>query len=124
MNPDDPTLAESRTTKKGEKVDYAILDSGGKPIILLECKTAGVDLVKLTPSQLYRYFSVTDARFGVLTNGIDYRFFSDLEQPNKMDTRPFLEFSMLKGPRTWRSSLRNSPRKHSISIASCQMPAS
>jgi hypothetical protein len=41
---------------------------------------------------LYRYFSVTDARFGVLTNGIDYRIFSDLEQPNKMDTRPFLEF--------------------------------
>lgn len=81
-------------TKKGEKVDYAIMREGA-PIILFECKTAGADLDKEHASQLYRYFSVTDARFGILTNGVNYRVFSDLESPNKMDSRPFLEFSIL-----------------------------
>lgn len=82
-------------TKKGEKVDYVILDEEGKPIILIECKTASANLDQEHASQLYRYFSVTEARFGVLTNGVDYKFFSDLEAPNKMDSRPFLEFSLL-----------------------------
>ena len=81
-------------TKKGEKVDYAILNNG-TPIILFECKSSQVDLDKEHASQLYRYFSVTDARFGILTNGITYRVFSDLESPNKMDSRPFFEFSLL-----------------------------
>ncbi|NQT12257.1 MAG: type I restriction enzyme HsdR N-terminal domain-containing protein [Planctomycetes bacterium] len=80
-------------TKKGEKVDYAIMREG-KPIMLFECKCAHSDLDKEHTSQLYRYFSVTDARFGVLTNGVVYKFFSDLEEPNKMDSRPFLEFNM------------------------------
>ena len=46
-------------------------------------------------SQLYRYFNVTQARFGVLTDGIIYQFFSDLEAPNKMDDRPFFELNLL-----------------------------
>ena len=46
-------------------------------------------------SQLLRYFTVTDARFGILTDGITYRFFSDLDQPNMMDPKPFFEFNML-----------------------------
>ena len=81
-------------TKKGEKVDFAILKDG-KPIILFECKRCGSDLDKEEASQLYRYFSVTDARFGVLTDGVVYRFFTDLEEPNKMDTKPFLEIDLL-----------------------------
>ncbi|HUT95120.1 MAG TPA: type I restriction endonuclease [Thermoguttaceae bacterium] len=80
-------------TKKGEKVDYAIMRDG-KPIMLFECKCVHTDLDKEHGSQLYRYFSVTDARFGVLTNGVIYKFFSDLEEPNKMDSRPFLEFNL------------------------------
>lgn len=80
--------------KKGEKVDYAILGESGDLIMLFECKTVGSDLDKLTPSQLYRYFSVTDARIGVFTNGIDYQFFSDLEATNKMDAKPFFEWSL------------------------------
>jgi hypothetical protein len=76
-------------TKKGEKVDYAILRDG-QPIILFECKWSGCNLDEAHASQLYRYFTVTPARFGVLTNGLQYRFFSDLEEPNKMDSRPFL----------------------------------
>ena len=80
--------------KKGEKVDYAIMRDD-KPIILFECKRYRSDLSKEQASQLYRYFSVTKARFGVLTDGIVYRFYSDLERPNLMDDKPFLEFNML-----------------------------
>ena len=81
--------------KKGEKVDYAILRDG-KPIMLFECKRYGADLGKEEAAQLYRYFNTTAARFGVLTDGVVYRFFSDLEKPNIMDTKPFLEFNVLE----------------------------
>lgn len=89
-----PELVSDVGTKKGEKVDYAILKEG-KPIILFECKKAGSDLHINHASQLFRYFHVTAARFGVLTNGLIYRFFTDLEQPNKMDEKPFFEFNIL-----------------------------
>lgn len=89
-----PELVADVGTKKGEKVDYAILKDG-KPIILFECKKSGADLDINHASQLFRYFHVTEARFGILTNGLVYRFFTDLEQPNKMDEKPFLEFNLL-----------------------------
>ena len=89
-----PELVADVGTKKGEKVDYAILRDG-KPIILFECKKAGGDLNINHAGQLFRYFHVTEARFGVLTNGLVYRFFTDLEQPNKMDEKPFFEFNIL-----------------------------
>jgi len=89
-----PELVADIGTKKGEKVDYAILKDG-KPIILFECKKCGADLGVNHASQLFRYFHVTEARFGVLTNGLVYRFFTDLEVPNKMDEKPFLEFNIL-----------------------------
>jgi len=80
--------------KKGEKVDYVVkLD--GKPIILFECKGYNANLDKQQPTQLYRYFSVLESRFAVLTNGMVYRFFTDLEEPNKLDLKPFFEFSLL-----------------------------
>lgn len=80
--------------KKGEKVDYAI-KKDGKIIMLFECKHCGGDLSIKHASQLFRYFTVTEARVGVLTNGVVYRFFTDLEAPNKMDDKPFLEVNML-----------------------------
>ena len=89
-----PELVADVGTKKGEKVDYAILRDD-KPIILFECKKAGADLNINHASQLFRYFHVTDARFGVLTNGLVYQFFTDLEQPNKMDETPFFKFDIL-----------------------------
>ncbi len=89
-----PELNADIGTKKGEKVDYAILRDQ-KPIILFECKHHAADLSKAHASQLYRYFSVTEARFGVLTNGILYWFYTDLEAPNKLDARPFFEFNLL-----------------------------
>lgn len=89
-----PELVSDVGTKKGEKVDYAILRDG-KPIMLFECKKCGGDLNINHAGQLFRYFHVTEARFGVLTNGLVYRFFTDLEQPNKMDEKPFFEFNIL-----------------------------
>lgn len=89
-----PELIADVGMKKGEKVDYAILRDG-KPIILFECKKSGGDLNISHAGQLFRYFHVTAARFGVLTNGLTYKFFTDLEQPNKMDEKPFFEFNIL-----------------------------
>jgi len=67
-----------------------------KPILLIECKSIGENLDKPQHiSQLFRYFSVTHARFGLLTNGIIYKFFTDIEKDNIMDSKPFFEFNML-----------------------------
>ena len=78
--------------KKGEKVDYAIL-LNDTPSILIECKAVNEPLTK-HDSQLFRYFSTTTAKFAILTNGINYRFFTDLEESNKMDEKPFLEINI------------------------------
>lgn len=75
-------------TKKGEKVDYAICEDG-KVKILVECKPASSELSINHASQLFRYFSVTEARVAVLTNGVIYKFFADIDTPNKMDDQPF-----------------------------------
>lgn len=78
--------------KKGEKVDYAILKEG-QPIILIECKHWQENL-DVHNSQLLRYFHTSKAKFGILTNGIFYRFYTDLVAANKMDEKPFLEVNM------------------------------
>lgn len=78
--------------KKGEKIDYAI-HKDGQPIILIECKHWKEDLNSHN-GQLFRYFHVSNARFGILTNGIVYRFYTDLVEKNKMDEKPFFEFNM------------------------------
>ncbi|HCQ5566780.1 TPA: type I restriction enzyme HsdR N-terminal domain-containing protein [Clostridioides difficile] len=79
--------------KKGEKVDYAILKDG-KPLILIEAKCAS-DKLKKHDAQLFRYFTATEAKFAILTNGIIYKFFTDLEEKNKMDEKPFLVLNLL-----------------------------
>lgn len=79
--------------KKGEKVDYAILKDGA-PIILIEAKWIGEKLQK-HDSQLFRYFGTSKAKFAILTNGQIYNFYTDLEEPNKMDEKPFLTIDIL-----------------------------
>ncbi|KAF6687261.1 type I restriction enzyme HsdR N-terminal domain-containing protein [Pseudomonas sp. EKM23D] len=81
-------------TKKGEKIDYAIMKDG-EVQILIECKKIGESLSINHASQLFRYFHVTSARISILTNGQVYRFFTDLDAPNKMDEKPFLELDLL-----------------------------
>jgi len=79
--------------KKGEKIDYAIFKDG-QPIMLIECKHWRQDLT-LHDNQLLRYFHVSNAKFGILTNGLVYKFYTDLQTPNKMDEKPFLEVNLL-----------------------------
>lgn len=79
--------------KKGEKIDYAIMKDKN-PIFLIECKHCKQDL-NLHDTQLQKYFVASKSRFGVLTNGIEYRFYTDLEKVNIMDERPFLVVNML-----------------------------
>lgn len=81
--------------KQGEKIDYAIMKDAS-PIILIECKWHGAPLNLNNASQLFRYFHTTNAKFAILTNGIEYRFFTDLVAPNKMDEKPFFVFNILE----------------------------
>lgn len=76
--------------KKGEKIDYAIMKDG-EPIMLIECKHWEQNL-DIHDNQLKRYYVASKAKFGVLTNGIKYRFYADLIKENIMDDVPFLEF--------------------------------
>jgi len=79
--------------KKGEKVDYAIMKDNS-PVILIEAKWCGENLDK-HDSQLFRYFGTTTAKFAILTNGLIYKFYTDLDEQNKMDAKPFLEINLL-----------------------------
>lgn len=89
-----PEFTADLGLKKGEKVDYAIFQNN-IPILIVECKQWKQNL-DVHNSQLFRYFHVTKTRFALLTNGIQYRFYTDLEEPNKMDEKPFLEFDITK----------------------------
>lgn len=95
FNPNEmvPEFTADAVGKKGEKVDYAIkLDNEIR--ILVECKPITTNLDKVHLAQLFRYFTVTSAKFAVLTNGRTFHFHTDLEEPNKLDTRPFLTFDL------------------------------
>lgn len=88
-----PEFTADHGVKKGEKVDYGIkLDN--RVMIIVECKPLGADLLTKHAGQLYRYFGVTDAKFGLLTDGDRYLFFTDLDKENCMDKRPFFEFDL------------------------------
>lgn len=87
-----PEFTADLGLKKGEKVDYAIFQDG-VPILIIECKSWKEKLT-IHNSQLFRYFHVTKTRFALLTNGITYQFFTDLDEKNKMDEKPFLEFDI------------------------------
>lgn len=87
-----PEFVSDIGLKKGEKIDYAIFKDG-TPTILIECKHWNQNL-NVHDGQLLRYFHVSKAKFGLLTNGISYRFYSDLVEANKMDEKPFLEFNI------------------------------
>ncbi|HEY1148406.1 MAG TPA: type I restriction enzyme HsdR N-terminal domain-containing protein, partial [Pseudoduganella sp.] len=93
-------------------------------IMLFECKKYGSELDVNHAGQLFRYFHVTAARFGVLTNGSMYRFFTDLEQPNKMDEKPFFEFDLLDFKERDVEELKKFAKSTSMSTPSSTRPAS
>ncbi|MEH6736994.1 MAG: type I restriction endonuclease [Sulfitobacter sp.] len=89
-----PEFTADTIGKKGEKVDYAIFREA-EVAILIECKSLNTELNEKHLAQLYRYFTVTNARFAVLTNGQVYQFYSDLAEPHRLDKRPFFSFDLL-----------------------------
>lgn len=80
-------------TRRGDKIDYAIMKDN-LPILLIECKHC-LQKLDLHSTQLSKYYAASNARFGVLTNGIEYRFYTDLDKKNIMDEKPFLVVNML-----------------------------
>lgn len=88
-----PEFVADIVSLKGEKIDYAIIKDGA-PIMLIECKWSGSTLTTENRAQLARYFMVVPARIGVLTNGVDYEFYSDLDESPKLDNKPFLKFNI------------------------------
>ena len=79
-------------SNKGDRVDYAIFKNG-EPVMIVECKQCSKELAPFVP-QLSKYYVATNARFAVLTNGIEYWFFADFDKTNLMDTKPFFIFDM------------------------------
>lgn len=77
-----------------DRVDYAILREGN-PVILIEAKAANIGLTENNWKQLHDYFNAEEVRFGILTNGLEYRFYTDLKKRNIMDKQPFLTIDML-----------------------------
>lgn len=88
-----PEFTADYGEKKAEKVDFAIMHDR-KPVILIECKKVKDPLDAVREKQLGRYFHDTEARFGILTNGITYKFYTDHDSPNKMDVKPFLTIDL------------------------------
>ena len=90
-----PEYAADIGTKRGEKVDYAIIVDD-EPAILIEAKKVGTALGREPMNQLYRYFACTSAHFAILTDGIQYLFFADLDDENRMDPQPFFTINLFE----------------------------
>lgn len=80
--------------KKNEKVDY-VLCIAGIPKIIVEAKDWKVELGEKYINQLFRYFSTSDCKMAILTNGLEYWFFSDFEKENIMDREPFYKLNVM-----------------------------
>ena len=95
-NPGEVTAEYTADTKSKnmDKVDYALMKDG-KPIVFIECKHCGVDNLEVYHGQLSSYFvSTPEVRFAILTNGIKYLSYTDMENTNLLDTSPFLEVDL------------------------------
>ncbi|HGN6456654.1 TPA: type I restriction endonuclease [Neisseria gonorrhoeae] len=75
--------------KSGERVDYALFCNGA-PVMFIEAKSYTENLSNHCP-QLSRYFNATsEIAICAITNGREWRFFTDLSNKNIMDSEPFL----------------------------------
>ncbi len=84
---------------KGERaatpVDWAFLINGGFAFFV-EAKEVGAKITKYA-EQLGMYFAKEPAvKLGILTNGTQWKFFTDLVHENVMDTEPFFSWDVLK----------------------------
>jgi len=78
-----------------KKVDYAIAINGSI-VMLVEAKALN-EKPEAHDGQLAYYFNgLGSAKVAIVTNGVEYRFFTDLRAANKMDVDPFFSFNVLK----------------------------
>jgi hypothetical protein len=79
--------------KVSERVDYALF-CNGVPVMFIEAKAHNQNLTNHCP-QLGRYFNATpEVAIAAITNGQEWRFFTDLVNKNVMDTKPFLTLDL------------------------------
>lgn len=95
FSPFDPTRVKAEYgadfpgVKSSERVDYALF-CHGVPVMFIEAKAHAENLSNHSP-QLSRYFNATpEVTIGAITNGREWRFFTDLNNKNMMDAAPFL----------------------------------
>lgn len=76
------------------KVDYAI-KLNRKDFIIIECKKLTSKLTDKEAGQLSGYFqNAKNSKIAILTNGKEYRFYSDVALTNTMDSKPFFVFDI------------------------------
>ncbi|CAH0226104.1 hypothetical protein SRABI27_02352 [Pedobacter sp. Bi27] len=93
----DPSEVQSEAVldfgvKKSKKVDYTIMKDG-EPTILVECKHHAENL-DIHDSRLSKYFRKTKAKYGLLTNGLVYRFYTEKMVRSKKNQEPLFEFKI------------------------------
>lgn len=89
-----PEYAADFGERVSQKIDYAIL-LNKKDTILVEAKKYNSKLTDKEAGQLNGYFNNTkNSKIAILTNGIEYRFYSDVVEPNIIDNKPFFIFNM------------------------------
>lgn len=86
-------FAKKKSNGQMEKIDY-VVRINGEPAIFVECKAADVGLDG-HDAQLARYFNSTPSvRVAILTNGVRLQVFTDLQQRNIMDEKPWMDFDL------------------------------
>ena len=112
-------FAKKKSNGQMEKVDYAIWKNGA-PAIFVECKAVDAKLED-SDGQLARYFNATPSvKVAVLTNGLRFRVFTDLQQPNVMDATAWLDVDLLNLKPAEVDALR---RFHKVDFATDQVIA-
>jgi hypothetical protein len=84
--------------QKNDKADIGLMIKGKKPEIIIECKKYGKKLTDKEGAQLNGYFSQTEgSKIGILTNGMEWRFYAEYLEKNNLHHNPFLviDFSEL-----------------------------
>ena len=88
-----PEYAADPRANGNNRVDYAIMQDE-QLSFFVEAKAAGISLNENHWRQLHDYFCASDVKFAILTNGIEYRCYTDCDKPNVMDQSPFFTINI------------------------------
>lgn len=87
-------FAKKKSSGQMEKIDYVVF-LNSQPALFIECKSTDAKLED-HDGQLARYFNATPGvKIAILTNGVQFKAFCDLRQPNMMDPTPWLDVDLL-----------------------------